>query len=110
LRDFYDLRHTHASLLIEEGVHAKKIAERLGHGSIKLTMDTCGHVFEGSDRESAERMDHLFGANKADAADTPNPANATAANVVMMPGKISGHADKNADKNSKREIPTPVSA
>jgi integrase len=33
----YDLRHTHASLLIAEGVHAKKIAERLGHASIKLT-------------------------------------------------------------------------
>jgi len=52
---FYDLRHTHASLLIAEGVHAKKIAERLGHASIKLTMDTYGHLFEGSDRESAER-------------------------------------------------------
>jgi len=28
---FYDLRHTHASLLIAEGVHPKSIAERLGH-------------------------------------------------------------------------------
>jgi integrase len=36
---FYDLRHTHASLLIAVGVHPKKIAERLGHASIKLTMD-----------------------------------------------------------------------
>lgn len=58
---FYDLRHTHASLLIHEGVHPKKIAERLGHSSIKLTMDTYGHLFDGSDRESAERMDRLFG-------------------------------------------------
>ncbi len=57
---FYDLRHTHASLLISEGVHAKKIAERLGHASIKLTMDTYGHLFEGSDQESAERMDRIF--------------------------------------------------
>ena len=39
----YDLRHTHASLLIHEGVHPKKISERLGHSSIKLTMDTYGH-------------------------------------------------------------------
>jgi integrase len=58
---FYDLRHTHASLLISEGVHAKKIAERLGHSSIKLTMDTYGHLFEGSDHESAEKMERLFG-------------------------------------------------
>jgi integrase len=52
---FYDLRHKHASLLISEGVHAKKIAERLGQASIKLTMDTYGHLFDGSDEESAER-------------------------------------------------------
>ena len=52
---FYDLRHTHASLLIAEGVHPKKIAERLGHASIKLTMDLYGHLFEGSDQESADR-------------------------------------------------------
>jgi integrase len=58
---FYDLRHTHASLLIAAGVHPKKIAERLGHASIKLTMDLYGHLFEGSDRESAERMQRIFG-------------------------------------------------
>jgi integrase len=58
---FYDLRHTHASLLIAEGVHPKKIAERLGHASIKLTMDLYGHLFEGSDKESAERMQRIFG-------------------------------------------------
>jgi hypothetical protein len=57
----YDLRHTHASLLIHEGVHPKKISERLGHSSIKLTMDTYGHLFEGSDRDAAEKMERLFG-------------------------------------------------
>lgn len=62
---FYDLRHTHAALLISEGVHPKKIAERLGHASIKLTMDLYGHLFDGSDKESADRMQKLFG-NRAD--------------------------------------------
>ena len=57
----YDLRHTHASLLINEGVHPKRISERLGHSSIKLTMDTYGHLFEGSDRDSADKMERLFG-------------------------------------------------
>jgi integrase len=56
----YDLRHTHASLLIYQGVHPKKISERLGHSSIKLTMDTYGHLFEGSDRDSADRIERLF--------------------------------------------------
>lgn len=57
----YDLRHTHASVLINEGVHPKRISERLGHSSIKLTMDTYGHPFAGSDRDSADKMERLFG-------------------------------------------------
>jgi integrase len=57
-----DARSTfHASLLIYEGVHPKKISERLGHSSINLTMDTYGQRFEGSDRDSAEKMEKLFG-------------------------------------------------
>ena len=48
-------------MLINEGVHPKKISERLGHSSIKLTMDTYGHLFERSDRDSADKMEQLFG-------------------------------------------------
>jgi len=78
---FYDLRHTHASLLIAEGVHPKKIAERLGHASIKLTMDLYGHLFEGSDRESAERMQRIFGQHP------PAQSGTNAARkVVALPG------------------------
>jgi hypothetical protein len=73
-------------------------------------MDTYGHLFEGSDRESAERMEHLFGTKKVSATDTPNPVGETAAHMVMTPGKISGRADKNADESSKREISTSLSA
>jgi integrase len=68
---FYDLRHTHASLLIAEGVHPKRIAERLGHASIKLTMDLYGHLFEGSDKESADRMQKIFGDCDTRDADAP---------------------------------------
>lgn len=57
----YDLRHTHASLLTHEGVHPKRISERLGHSSIKLTMDTYGHLFDGADQEPAVKMEKLFG-------------------------------------------------
>jgi hypothetical protein len=62
----YDLRHTHASLLINEGVHPKKISERLGHSSIKLTMDTYGHLFEGSDRDSADKVEKLLAPKEAE--------------------------------------------
>jgi len=40
---------------------ADRISERLGHSSIKLTMDTYGHLFEGSDRDSAAKMEKLLG-------------------------------------------------
>jgi integrase len=84
----YDLRHTHASLLIHEGVHPKKISERLGHSSIKLTMDTYGHLFEGSDRDSAEKIEKLFrGEPKAP-------------RVLTMPNR-NRVADKTADKNTE---------
>ena len=75
---FYDLRHTHASLLIAVGVHPKKIAERLGHASIKLTMDLYGHLFEGSDRESATRMQKMFGSE---------PDNSDHGKLAVMPRK-----------------------
>jgi len=65
-------------------VHPKKIAERLGHSSIKLTMDTYGHLFEGSDQESAERMERLFG-NRLEA-----PKVALDSNVVRIDQKGAG--------------------
>lgn len=43
----YDLRHTHVALLIAEGAHAKVIADRLGHTTIRTTMDCYGHLLEG---------------------------------------------------------------
>jgi len=79
-------------LLIHEGVHPKKIAERLGHSSIKLTMDTYGHLFDGSDRESAERMDRLFG-RKPDPDDPQGQAEVEEkkrAKLFVMPGRKAG--------------------
>lgn len=35
----YDLRHTHATLLLKAGVHAKIVSERLGHSTIASTLD-----------------------------------------------------------------------
>lgn len=41
---FQDLRHTHASLLLKSGIHPKIVQERLGHSSIKVTLDIYSHV------------------------------------------------------------------
>lgn len=40
----HDLRHTCAALLIEQGAHAKVIADRLGHSSPTVTMKVYAHI------------------------------------------------------------------
>jgi integrase len=57
---FHDLRHSHAAMLIAEGVHPKVIQERLGHASIRTTLDVYGHLFEGLDEAAADVLDAAF--------------------------------------------------
>lgn len=54
---FHDLRHTFASLLIQQGANPKYIQETLGHGSISVTMDIYSHLFEGDHRHQVSRLD-----------------------------------------------------
>ncbi|MCH8991558.1 MAG: tyrosine-type recombinase/integrase, partial [Acidobacteria bacterium] len=54
---FHELRHTHAALLISEGQHSKVIQERLGHASIRTTLDVYGHLLEGLDEKAADALD-----------------------------------------------------
>jgi hypothetical protein len=53
----HDLRHTCATILLMAGKHPKYVQERLGHASIKITLDTYSHVIEGMDGGLAEAMD-----------------------------------------------------
>ena len=62
---FHDLRHSHAALLIAQGEHPKVIQERLGHASIKTTLDTYGHLFEGLDEAAADRLEVTYFASPA---------------------------------------------
>ena len=49
---FHDLRHAHASLLLESGVPLHVVKSRMGHSSIQTTVDTYGHVMPASDVEA----------------------------------------------------------
>ncbi len=57
---FHDLRHTAATILINQGVHAKVISERLGHADIKTTMNVYGHYIRQADEEAADKLNSLF--------------------------------------------------
>jgi integrase len=50
----------HAALLIAEGVHPKIIQERLDHSSIRVTLDTYGHLLPGVDEVAATAVDEAF--------------------------------------------------
>jgi integrase len=56
---FHDLRHTHVALLIAAGEHPKTISSRLGHSTIRTSLDTYGHLFPGMDEAAADRLDAM---------------------------------------------------
>jgi len=56
----HDARHSHASLMLKQGVHPKIVQERLGHSSIQITLDTYSHVAPGLQQAAAEGFDKLF--------------------------------------------------
>ncbi|MDR4156660.1 site-specific integrase, partial [Bacillus cereus] len=57
---FHDLRHTHATLLIQQNVNVKLISERLGHADIGTTLNTYSHVLPDMQRSVAEKLDEVF--------------------------------------------------
>jgi integrase len=53
---FHDLRHTHATILLLMGVNPKIVAERLGHSSVQITLDTYSHVLPSMKQDLAEQF------------------------------------------------------
>ncbi len=53
----HDARHTHASLMLKQGIHPKVVQERLGHSTIAITLDTYSHVAPGLQEAAAKRFD-----------------------------------------------------
>ncbi len=56
----HDLRHLHASMLIQIGKSSVEVAERLGHTNPSFTVDTYGHIFrEHQEEEEVSILDYL---------------------------------------------------
>lgn len=55
----HDLRHTHATLALEAGVHPKVVSERLGHSTVSLTLDVYSHALEHMQHDAADRVSAL---------------------------------------------------
>lgn len=57
---FHDTRHTHATLLIEQNVNVKLIAERLGHTDIQTTLNTYSHVLPNMQKVVSDKLDAIL--------------------------------------------------
>ena len=53
----HDLRHAHATIMLQQGVHPKIVQERLGHSSVSTTLDIYSHVLPGLQEAAARRFE-----------------------------------------------------
>ncbi|HDR7661449.1 site-specific integrase [Bacillus wiedmannii] len=59
---FHDMRHTHATLLLLQGVNPKIVSERLGHADVRITLDTYSHLLPSMQKDTAIKFgEMLFG-------------------------------------------------
>lgn len=56
---FHDLRHTHATQLLAAGVDIKTVSLRLGHASIRITLDTYVHVIPAMQNNAITKLETL---------------------------------------------------
>ncbi len=55
----HDIRHSHASLLIEMGFSPLLIAERLGHEKVQTTLEIYSHLYPNKQNEVADKLDEI---------------------------------------------------
>lgn len=57
---FHDLRHTHATILLQLGEHPKVVSERLGHSTTSITMDVYSHVLPNMQKSLADNFEQAM--------------------------------------------------
>lgn len=58
---FHDLRHSHATILLEKKVLSKVVSSRLGHTKTAITMDLYSHVTPSIEEQAVSELDKIFG-------------------------------------------------
>jgi integrase len=56
----HDLRHTHATLALQAGVHPKVVSERLGHTTVAITLDVYSHAIPALQQDAATTVADLL--------------------------------------------------
>ena len=56
----HDARHTHATIMLSQGVNPKIVSERLGHSTVSMTLDLYSHVLPGLQEAAAQGVRRRF--------------------------------------------------
>ncbi len=56
----HDFRHTHATLLVNEGINIQEIARRLGHSNVEITWNTYSHLYPREEERAVNILDRIF--------------------------------------------------
>lgn len=56
----HTFRHTHAALLLAQGVDVMSVSRRLGHENVRITLDLYGHLMPGQDEKAARAIETAF--------------------------------------------------
>ena len=63
---FHDLRHTFASLLLQNGESLTYVKDQMGHSSIQVTVDIYGHLVPGGNRAAVDKLDVEVASTRTD--------------------------------------------
>jgi integrase len=55
----HDFRHSHASLLVHEGINIQEIAKRLGHSDVSMTLGTYSHLYPSEADRALNILDKI---------------------------------------------------
>jgi integrase len=98
----YDLRHSHASLLIDLGANVLAVAQRMGHSDPVVTLREYGHLFEGVQDHLSAQLDELRESTK-----TIKPSTA---DIVPIPKRNAKHEPNNAERSRSGRRTAPKGA
>nr|DAH95481.1 MAG TPA: Integrase [Caudoviricetes sp.] len=59
-RSFHCLHHTHATLLLANGIPIIEVSRRLGHANVTQTLDTYGHSIPNYDQGIADEIEKIY--------------------------------------------------
>ena len=71
----HDIRHSHASLLINQGCDALILADRLGHEKVSTTLNTYSHMFPHKQQELVSNLEQLAAAASVTSTSKPPDGN-----------------------------------